>query len=75
MKPALLLILVGFAASRSEMLLHGNRQSGRLAIRNVLVVQGNGTPAEGRYEEATLVYTPKNRRNSAAVSAGDSSAR
>src|SRR5262249_47581976 len=29
---------------------HGQRPSGRLAIRNALVIQGNGTPAEGPYD-------------------------
>src|SRR5262245_9327978 len=29
---------------------HGRRPSGRLAIRNALVIQGNGTPAEGPYD-------------------------
>jgi cytosine/adenosine deaminase-related metal-dependent hydrolase len=29
---------------------HGQRPAGRLAIRNAVVVQGNGTPAEGPYD-------------------------
>jgi cytosine/adenosine deaminase-related metal-dependent hydrolase len=37
-------------AQQSPSVVHGKRPSGRLAIRNALVVQGNGTPAEGPYD-------------------------
>lgn len=38
------------AAAQTKNVTHGKRPGGRLAIRNVLVVQGNGTPAEGPYD-------------------------
>ncbi len=56
MKPILLLILAGAAltgpnaGAQTKNVTHGDRPGGRLAIRNVLVVQGNGTPAEGPYD-------------------------
>ncbi|MHB1327604.1 MAG: amidohydrolase family protein [Gemmatimonadales bacterium] len=45
---ALLLPTVAVAQARDPE--HGSRPTGRLAIRNALVVQGNGTPAEGPYD-------------------------
>lgn len=46
---ALLLAVAGPLAAQTRNVEHG-RRPGRLAIRNALVVQGNGTPAEGPYD-------------------------
>jgi len=45
-----LLTLATPALLQSQAPEHGRRPSGRLAIRGGLIVQGNGTPAEGPYD-------------------------
>lgn len=39
-----------FASAQTRNVDHGKRPGGRLAIRGVMVVAGNGTPAEGPYD-------------------------
>ncbi len=46
----LALLVPSLAAAQARAPEHGARPAGRLAIRNALVVQGNGTPAEGPYD-------------------------
>src|SRR5262245_54897142 len=41
---------VATAQTSTRGIVHGQRPEGRFAIRNALVVQGNGTPAEGPYD-------------------------
>ncbi len=51
---ASVILLVGAAgapiAAQSKNIDHGKRPDGRLAIRNAIIVAGNGTPAEGPYD-------------------------
>ena len=46
----LLLLSPSLAAQGSRGVQHGQRPGGRLAIRNAIVVAGNGTPAEGPFD-------------------------
>ena len=46
----LMLLLPSLTVAQARDAEHGVRPTGRLAIRNALVVQGNGTPAEGPYD-------------------------
>jgi len=46
----LLALIATTATAQTNNVEHGKRPGGRLAIRNAMVVAGNGTPAEGPYD-------------------------
>lgn len=54
MRPVLALVAFALvtqtAGAQTKGVDHGRRPGGRLAVRNAIVVQGNGTPAEGPYD-------------------------